>query len=41
MAAISLNSLRDFTIFCYGTHLIDDLEFILLHDYSQSKDIYP
>ena len=41
MVAIRLKSLRDFTIFCYGTNVIDDLEFILLHDYSQSKDIYP
>ena len=40
MAAMSLKSLRYFIVLCYGTNVIDDLEFILLYDYSESGEIY-
>ena len=36
---MSLKPLRDFVTSCYGKNEIDDLEFILLYDYSQSRDI--
>ena len=29
--------LLDFTVLCYGTKVIDNLEFILLYDYSQFR----
>ena len=35
MVTMSLKSLRDFIVLCYGTNVIDDLEFILLYDYIQ------
>ena len=41
MAAINLKSLRDFIALCHRTNVIDDLEFILLYDYSQTREIYP
>ena len=41
MAAMSLKSFRDFIVLCYGTNIIDGLEFILFHDYSQCRGIYP
>ena len=37
---MSLKSLRYFIILCYGTNVINDLEFILLYDYSESGEIY-
>ena len=37
MATMNLKSLPDFLILWFGTNLIDDLEFILLYDYSQSR----
>ena len=40
MAAISLKSLRDFIVLCYRTNAIDDLEFFLHYDYSQSREIF-
>ena len=41
MVAMSLKSLRDFIVLNYGTNVIDNLESILLYDYSQSREIYP
>ena len=41
MAAMNLKPLCDFMVLCYLTNVIGDLEFILLYDYSQSKEIYP
>ena len=41
MAAMNLKPLCDFMVLCYGTNVIGDLEFILLYDYSQSREIYP
>ena len=40
MAPMSLKSLRYFIVLCYGTNVINDLEFILLYDYSESGEIY-
>ena len=40
MVTMSLKSLRDFIVLCYGTNEIDDLEFVLLYDYSQSWEAY-
>ena len=37
MAAINLKSLLDFIDLSYGTNVTNDLEFILLYDYSQSR----
>ena len=34
--AMNLKSLRHFIVLCYGTTVIDDLEFHLLGDCSQS-----
>ena len=34
---MNLKSLADFLVLWYGTNVIDDLEFIMLHDYSQSR----
>ena len=34
---MNLQSLPDFLVLWYGTNVIDDLEFILLYDYSQSS----
>ena len=39
--SMNLKSLPDFIVFRYGTIVIDDLEIILLYDYSQSRYIYP
>ena len=36
-AAMNLKSLRDFIALCYETNVINDLEFILLYDHSQSR----
>ena len=38
MAATNLKSLHDLIGLCYGTNIIDDLEFILLYNYSQSRE---
>ena len=40
MAAMNLKSFPDFLVLSYGTNVIDDLEFILLYDYSESGEIY-
>ena len=37
MAAMNLKSFPNFLVLRYGTNVIDDLEFILLYDYSQSR----
>ena len=37
MATMNLKSIPDFLVSWFGTNLIDDLEFILLYDYSQSR----
>ena len=37
MAAMNLKSFPDFLVLRYGANVIDDLEFILLYDYSQSR----
>ena len=37
MAAMKLKSLPDFMVSWYGTNVTDDLEFILLYEYSQSR----
>ena len=37
MAAMNLKSLPDFIVLCYETNEIDDLEFYLLYNYSQSR----
>ena len=34
---MNLKSFPDFLVLRYGTNVIDDLEFILLYDYSQSS----
>ena len=39
MMTMSLTLLRDFIVLCYETNVIDDLEFILLYDYSHSAEI--
>ena len=36
-----MKTLRDFTVLSYGLNVIDDLEFLLLWDYAESRDIYP
>ena len=41
MGAMNLKSLRGFTVLCYGTNVIHDLEFILRYDDRQSGEIYP
>ena len=41
MVAMNLKPLCNFMVLCYGTNVIGDLEFILLHDYNQSRKIYP
>ena len=35
--SMNLKSLSDFIVLRYGTNVIDDIEFILLYDYSQSR----
>lgn len=40
MAPTSLKSLCNFIVLCYGTNWMDDLEFILLYGYSQSRETY-
>ena len=37
MVAMNLKSPPDFLVLGYGTNFIDDLELILLYDYSQSR----
>ena len=34
---MNLKSLPDFIVLCYETNEIDDLEFYLLYNYSQSR----
>ena len=41
MAAHGLKALRDITLYSYSETIIDDVEFMLLYDYSQSREIYP
>ena len=41
METMSWKSLPDWIVLCYGTNVIDDLQFILLYDYSQSRLSYP
>ena len=40
MAAMNWKSLPNFLVFWYETNVTDDLEFILLYDYSQSRKIH-
>ena len=37
IVVMSLKSLRDFIVLCYGINVRDDFEFILLYDYSQYR----
>ena len=37
---MNLKPLHDFIGLCYGTNVIDDLEFILIYNYSQSREIW-
>ena len=37
MVAMNLKSIPDFLVLWYGTNFTDDLEFVLLYDYGQSR----